>query len=86
MSELDEFDRRAVVEDHRRPHALGRRAGRADYFLSLQFFVKIVDLEGNVVHGPAPRPLPWLEVTADAAGNLVVDTSIVIPHGKVTRA
>ena len=20
------------------------------------------DLEGNVVHGPAPRPLPWLEV------------------------
>jgi len=44
------------------------------------------DLEGNVVHGPAPRPLPWLEVTADAAGNLVVDTSIVIPHGKLVRA
>lgn len=44
------------------------------------------DLEGNVIHGPAPRPLPWLEVTEDAAGNLVVDTSIVIPHGKVTRA
>jgi cytochrome b6-f complex iron-sulfur subunit len=44
------------------------------------------DLEGNVVHGPAPRPLPWLEVTEDAAGNLVVDTSIVIPHGKVLRA
>jgi Rieske Fe-S protein len=44
------------------------------------------DLEGNVVHGPAPRPLPWLEVTADATGNLVVDSSIIIPHGKVTRA
>jgi cytochrome b6-f complex iron-sulfur subunit len=44
------------------------------------------DLEGNVVHGPAPRPLPWLEVTADAAGNLVVDTSIIIPHGKLVRA
>lgn len=44
------------------------------------------DLEGNVVHGPAPRPLPWLEVQADAAGNLVVDTSILIPHGRVTRA
>ena len=44
------------------------------------------DLEGNVVHGPAPRPLPWLEVTPDAAGNLVVDTSVVIPHGKVLRA
>jgi cytochrome b6-f complex iron-sulfur subunit len=44
------------------------------------------DLEGNVSHGPAPHPLPWLEVVADAAGNLVVDTSIVIPHGKVLRA
>jgi cytochrome b6-f complex iron-sulfur subunit len=44
------------------------------------------DLEGNVVHGPAPRPLPWLEVQADAAGNLVVDTSVLIPRGRVTRA
>ncbi len=43
------------------------------------------DLEGNVVHGPAPRPLPWLEVQLDPAGNLVVDTSIVIPHGKVLK-
>jgi cytochrome b6-f complex iron-sulfur subunit len=44
------------------------------------------DLEGNVVHGPAPRPLPWLEVTSDAAGNLVVDTGIVISNGKVFRS
>ena len=44
------------------------------------------DLEGNVSHGPAPRPLPWLEVTTDPQGNLVVDTSIVIPHGKVLKA
>lgn len=43
------------------------------------------DLEGNVVHGPAPRPLPWLDVTEDASGNLVVDTGIVIPHGKVFK-
>lgn len=43
------------------------------------------DLEGNVVHGPAPRPLPWLDVTEDAQGNLVVDTGIVIPHGKVFK-
>ncbi|HEX7191854.1 MAG TPA: Rieske 2Fe-2S domain-containing protein [Thermoanaerobaculia bacterium] len=43
------------------------------------------DLEGNVVHGPAPRPLPWLDVTLDAAGNLVVDTGIVITNGKVFR-
>jgi cytochrome b6-f complex iron-sulfur subunit len=44
------------------------------------------DLEGNVVHGPAPRPLPWLEVTADEAGNLLVDTAIVILRGKVLKA
>jgi cytochrome b6-f complex iron-sulfur subunit len=43
------------------------------------------DLEGNVIHGPAPRPLPWLDVTEDAAGNLVVDTGIVITHGKVFK-
>ena len=43
------------------------------------------DLEGNVVHGPAPRPLPWLDVTEDANGNLVVDTGIVISRGKVFR-
>ena len=41
--------------------------------------------EGNVLHGPAPRPLPWLEVTADAEGNLTVDTSVVVPHGKVLK-
>jgi len=43
------------------------------------------DLEGNVIHGPAPRPLPWLEVQADAAGNLVVDTSVILPHGRVFK-
>ena len=43
------------------------------------------DLEGNVVHGPAPLPLPWLDVTQDAVGNLVVDTGIVISNGKVFR-
>ena len=44
------------------------------------------DLEGNVIQGPAPRPLPWLEVSADAGGNLTVDTSVVIPHGKALKA
>jgi cytochrome b6-f complex iron-sulfur subunit len=43
------------------------------------------DLEGNVIHGPAPQPLPWLEVTQDSAGNLVVDTGIVIPHGRAFK-
>lgn len=44
------------------------------------------DLEGNVIHGPAPRPLQWLEVQVDAGGVLVVDTSVVISHGKVFKA
>ncbi len=44
------------------------------------------DLEGNVTHGPAPRPLPWLEVRLDEKGSLVVDTSVVVPHGKVLKA
>jgi cytochrome b6-f complex iron-sulfur subunit len=43
------------------------------------------DLEGNVTHGPAPRALPWLEVTTNTDGELVVDSAIVIPHGKVLR-
>ncbi len=44
------------------------------------------DLEGNVIQGPAPRPLQWLEVQVDATGILLVDTSVVIPHGKVFKA
>jgi cytochrome b6-f complex iron-sulfur subunit len=43
------------------------------------------DLEGNVVHGPAPRPLPWLEVRQERSGALMVDTSVVIPRGKVLK-
>ena len=43
------------------------------------------DLDGEVTHGPAPRPLPWLEVRTDPSGILVVDTSVVIPRGTVTK-
>ncbi|MFI5180775.1 MAG: ubiquinol-cytochrome c reductase iron-sulfur subunit [Thermoanaerobaculia bacterium] len=44
------------------------------------------DLEGNVTHGPAPRPLQWLEVKLDDAGTLVVDTSVVIPRGRMLKS
>lgn len=43
------------------------------------------DLEGNVVHGPAPRSLPWLEVSENASGNLVVDTRVIVPQGTLFR-
>lgn len=45
----------------------------------------VFDLQGNVLHGPAPQGLPWLEVRADASGVLLVDTSVVVPHGKVLK-
>jgi cytochrome b6-f complex iron-sulfur subunit len=44
------------------------------------------DIEGNVLHGPAPRPLRWIEVREDATGGLIVDTSVTIPQGSVLRA
>ena len=44
------------------------------------------DMEGNVVEGPAPRPLPWLEVGIDPSGLLVVDTAVTAAHGKVFKA
>ncbi len=44
------------------------------------------DLEGNVIHGPAPRPLPWLEMQVDAKGTLLVDTSVTIAHGRIFKA
>ena len=44
------------------------------------------DIEGNVVHGPAPRPLPWLEIKPDASGALLVDTATTVPQGTVLKA
>lgn len=45
------------------------------------------DLEGNVTHGPAPRPLSWVEVRLDGAtGLLIVDTSVTVAKGKAVKA
>ena len=35
--------------------------------------------DGKVLHGPAPRPLDWLEVTLARDGQLRVDKSRVVP-------
>ncbi len=43
------------------------------------------DLEGDVIHGPAPRPLQWLEVRTDASGGLVVDAGNHVARGKVLK-
>ena len=39
------------------------------------------DTNGDVVGGPAPRPLPWLEVSRAADGQLVVNADSEIPAG-----
>lgn len=37
--------------------------------------------DGRVVRGPAPSPLSWYEVTLAPDGQMVVDTSKVVPVG-----
>ena len=39
------------------------------------------DPRGNVVGGPAPRPLPWLEVSRAANGELIVNADNEVPEG-----
>jgi cytochrome b6-f complex iron-sulfur subunit len=39
------------------------------------------DSRGNVVGGPAPRPLPWLEVSRAADGQLVINADTEVPEG-----
>ena len=43
------------------------------------------DREGNVIGGPAPRPLDRVQLTIDK-GKLVVDTSQRVPHDSVTKS
>ena len=39
------------------------------------------DPRGNVVGGPAPRPLPWLEVSRAANGELIVNADTEVSEG-----
>jgi len=39
------------------------------------------DSEGNVIGGPAPRSLPWLEVSRHVDGNLMVDVGKEVKAG-----
>jgi len=42
-------------------------------------------LDGEVIAGPAPRPLRWLEMFLSDRGLVMVDTSIEVPLGTVYR-
>lgn len=39
------------------------------------------DNKGGVIGGPAPRPLPWLEVSRAANGDLIVNADNEVPEG-----
>jgi len=39
------------------------------------------DIGGKVVGGPAPRPLPWLELARAADGQLIVNADNEVPEG-----
>jgi cytochrome b6-f complex iron-sulfur subunit len=41
--------------------------------------------EGKVIAGPAPRPLPWLEITESVDGTLVVDAAQEVKAGTIFK-
>ncbi len=42
-------------------------------------------LDGEVIAGPAPRALRWLQMDATSRGEVVVDTAVEVPQGTVFR-
>jgi cytochrome b6-f complex iron-sulfur subunit len=42
-------------------------------------------LDGEVLAGPAPRPLPWLQMALSSRGEIEVDTAVEVPEGTVFR-
>jgi len=42
-------------------------------------------LAGDVVAGPAPRPLRWLQMSVSEKGELIVDTAVEVPAGTTYR-
>ena len=43
------------------------------------------NLSGDVVAGPAPRPLRWLQMSLSEKGELIVDTAAEVPAGTTYR-
>ncbi len=42
-------------------------------------------LDGEVLAGPAPRPLPWFEMDVTSRGDVQIDTAIEVPLGTVFK-
>ena len=45
----------------------------------------LFSLDGDVIAGPAPRPLPWYEIGLSADGQIEVDIASIIKQGSVAR-
>ena len=43
------------------------------------------DMEGNVIHGPAPRPLPRYAITLNEKGQLVVDKAQIVNENVILK-
>jgi cytochrome b6-f complex iron-sulfur subunit len=43
------------------------------------------NLDGDVIAGPAPRPLHWLQMTVSDRGRILVDTASEVAQGTVFR-
>jgi len=42
-------------------------------------------LGGDVIAGPAPRPLRWLQMSLSPKGDIIVDTAVEVPAGTTYR-
>ena len=43
------------------------------------------DLNGDVLAGPAPRPLPWYQMQLSSQGDIEVDTAVEVPQGTIFK-
>jgi cytochrome b6-f complex iron-sulfur subunit len=60
---------------------LGCTVGAADTGFACPCHGSRFDQDGNVTGGPAPRPLPWFQVTLAPNGEIEVDKDIEIVPG-----
>ena len=60
---------------------LGCTVGAADTGFACPCHGSRFDQDGNVTGGPAPRPLPWFQVTLAPNGEIEVDKDIEIAPG-----
>jgi len=60
---------------------LGCAVGAADTGFACPCHGSRFDQDGNVTGGPAPRPLPWFQVTLAPNGEIEVDKDIEIAPG-----